>query len=419
MNTDKSIRMLACWKDQRRPVLIKIDDDISTIEKTIINVFELQQVNNFYEYQIQYYDHDYERFVDLYSETLHLFQQNLYKLLALEAPQKSSKQWTLKVVSKTIETIRHRLGESITDDTYSYQQENDRTELTVNENNVSIKHHIEPSSLSGIHNPETLPRSQTSQYNNNDQLLRSYTSNGELPIIHNHPYGFGFDSYLAKYQRLQFESDMFRKSSARPIIGGVLLRASSKPDVTTTNDTLYPTVHFRIPNDQLHHSWFIYIYILTEADANSIHYLHASKGIFDNITKPEDKFGIILTTELVNPYVVQLSQSELRDGKFELRIKVCNVRNLSILKHEYLRKFPQLHTLLIHDDEKLLSKQTTFNLNFSNEKYHLGCILVQNNVAQDLCISNSTNTDNHRKRNDTDQSRQQDDELLAKKQKQE
>ena len=51
---------------------------------------------------------------------------------------------------------------------------------------------------------------------------------------------------------------------------------------------------------------------------SGIHYLHASKGVFDNCTKDQDKFGIIENTKLVNPYVVQLSQDELRAGRYSL-----------------------------------------------------------------------------------------------------
>ncbi|CAF0790276.1 unnamed protein product [Rotaria sordida] len=418
MTNDEQINMLVCWKEQRRQVLIKINDDISTIEKTIINVFQLQQVNNLYEYQIQYYDNDYQRFVDLYPETLHLFQQILHKLLSPNAPLRSTKQWILKIVSKAFETIRHRLGES-TDDTYSYQQENDRTELMLNENTSSITDNIELSSLSGIHQSQNLPRSQTVQNNidqqqdtsrYDDQLSQLNIANGELTITHEHPYGFGFDLNLAIHQRLQFESDMFRKSTSKTTTGGVLLRASPKLDSTTTDDILYPTVHFQIPNDQLHLAWFVYIYILTEADVNGMHYLHASKGIFDNYAKVQNKFGIIPNTDLVNPHIVQLCQNDLRDGIYELRIKVCNIRNLPSLKREYLREFSRLNNLPINNDKELLSTKTTFDLNFSSEKYHVACILFRNEEALDQCISSLTIAKSNRKRNDSDRLRQQYDE---------
>ena len=75
---------------------------------------------------------------------------------------------------------------------------------------------------------------------------------------------------------------------------------------------------------------------------------------------------------------------------FRLRLKVCNVRNLSILKHKVLQQFPELNTPIICADPKLLSTKTSEDLKFSSEKYRLGCILVCNGISQDLCISRLT-----------------------------
>jgi hypothetical protein len=63
--------------------------------------------------------------------------------------------------------------------------------------------------------------------------------------------------------------------------------------------------------------WFLHTYILTEADADGKYYIHASKGIFNNCTKTKDKLGSIPDTQLVNPYVIKLSQDEIRDGRYE------------------------------------------------------------------------------------------------------
>jgi hypothetical protein len=42
---------------------------------------------------------------------------------------------------------------------------------------------------------------------------------------------------------------------------------------------------------------------------------------------------------------------------------------------------------MIYEDDKLISEFTTANLNFSSEKYHLGCILVCDYSVKDRCIS--------------------------------
>jgi hypothetical protein len=45
---------------------------------------------------------------------------------------------------------------------------------------------------------------------------------------------------------------------------------------------------------------------------------------------------------------------------------------------------------MIYDDTDLISKFTSANLNFSSEKYHLGCILVCDYRVRDRCISKLT-----------------------------
>lgn len=59
------------------------------------------------------------------------------------------------------------------------------------------------------------------------------------------------------------------------------------------------------------------MYILTEYDSNGIYYLHASKGIYDNITMTKDRFGPISNSNLVNPYVIELSKTNIQQGKYE------------------------------------------------------------------------------------------------------
>lgn len=75
---------------------------------------------------------------------------------------------------------------------------------------------------------------------------------------------------------------------------------------------------------------------------------------------------------------------------FRIRLRVCNIRNLPIHKHEKLRKFPELNRFMIYEDDDLISTFTSANLNFSSEKYHLGCVLVCNHMVQDRCISQLT-----------------------------
>jgi hypothetical protein len=82
------------------------------------------------------------------------------------------------------------------------------------------------------------------------------------------------------------------------------------------------------------------------------------------------------------------------------RLRICNIRNLSIHKHEKLQLFPELNRFMMYHDEKLISKYTSVNLNFSSEKYHLGCLLVYDYRVQDRCISKLT-IEGKEKKNDS------------------
>lgn len=75
----------------------------------------------------------------------------------------------------------------------------------------------------------------------------------------------------------------------------------------------------------------MFIYVLTVSDTDGIHYLHASKAIYDNSNNDDNKFGAIKDTKLFNPYIVQLTQDHVRDGRYELV-----VYDVKLLKYNYL-----------------------------------------------------------------------------------
>lgn len=105
MSNDTYVTMLVCWKRQRRLINIKSDDDLNTIKKSIIDIYNLQQTNHFDQYQIQYYDEIYQNFIDLYSETLQRFQQFVQKLLLSNTSSKNENIWHLRIIPKAIETM--------------------------------------------------------------------------------------------------------------------------------------------------------------------------------------------------------------------------------------------------------------------------------------------------------------------------
>jgi hypothetical protein len=75
---------------------------------------------------------------------------------------------------------------------------------------------------------------------------------------------------------------------------------------------------------------------------------------------------------------------------FRILIKVCNMRDLPTRKKEKLREFSRLANPKNYDQLTLSSTNTMHGLNFTNEKYHLGCTLICGETIYDQCISNLT-----------------------------
>lgn len=97
----QTITMLAWFGNQRRPIDIKLTDDLDTIEKSIKHTYRLRG-HDLGAYQLQYYDSDYEKFVDLYPKSLGAFRKLLKKLSLPNAPPKSTKEWLLKIIERSV-----------------------------------------------------------------------------------------------------------------------------------------------------------------------------------------------------------------------------------------------------------------------------------------------------------------------------
>ena len=48
---------------------------------------------------------------------------------------------------------------------------------------------------------------------------------------------------------------------------------------------------------------------------------------------------------------------------------------------------------MMYDDTDLITDKTSAGLNFTSEKYHLGCLLVCDYRVQDRCVSQLTTDD--------------------------
>ena len=98
--------MIVCWRGQRREMKVNLNDGINDIEKAIGDKYELQGMDELNGHQIQFYHSDYQKFIDLFSQSLNEFQQLLRKLATPQAPPKSTKEWVLKIVERTVQSRR-------------------------------------------------------------------------------------------------------------------------------------------------------------------------------------------------------------------------------------------------------------------------------------------------------------------------
>ncbi len=106
MAQSANISMLACWENQKRKIVITQVDNLDTIQHTICNVLELPQLDSCHQYQIQFYDTEFQKYIDLFPGSWDQFNQLLYTLSAPSPLPKINREWQLQVVTKTIDFAR-------------------------------------------------------------------------------------------------------------------------------------------------------------------------------------------------------------------------------------------------------------------------------------------------------------------------
>ena len=102
MTNRGTIPLLVCWHKHRRQIYIQPSDTLSTIEQAINNVFGLNSSNALHNEQIQFFDNEFKKFIDLCDATMDSFQRLIQKLSTMLAPPKSTKEWRLKIVRKMV-----------------------------------------------------------------------------------------------------------------------------------------------------------------------------------------------------------------------------------------------------------------------------------------------------------------------------
>ncbi|CAF1583885.1 unnamed protein product [Adineta ricciae] len=350
--------MIVQWNQQARLIKIKPSDNIQTIEQAIIEVYQTNEMIIRSQYQIQFYHHELRSYLDLYPEVLPVFQNMLSELSSPQVALTVDKRRFLRIIARTVPIKNQSIHESTVEDTYTYQQDNDATQLIPNDNSLSSNN--DQAIAVSPRNPIVRTLARGMSWHGNENTVEQ-------------TYNFCFEQRLAETQRPQFEREMLRKSADTKTtsVAGTLLRDKSDDK---------PTLNFQIPPNELGFDWRIRVYILTQPDEDGTHYLHASKSIFHHHPNSSENGA----TELENPYTVRLEQDDLRNGKYVLRLKVCNIPGLKKHREDRLQIFPALN------NETSLSEKTTDELKFQSEIYHVACVLVRENRACELCISSAT-----------------------------
>jgi hypothetical protein len=101
-----SIDMLVGLQSHKRPVTITETDDLNTLQHNIFDTFELSSVNDRHQYQVQFYDAEFEEHIDLCSRTWDQFLALCRMLSTLSSPRKGSQERHLKIVNKVVGTAQ-------------------------------------------------------------------------------------------------------------------------------------------------------------------------------------------------------------------------------------------------------------------------------------------------------------------------
>ena len=98
MASDTPLSILVIWSRQRRFISLSVDVDLMTVENAIRDVYQIEAVGLFREYQIQFYDRVYRSYVDLYAGSLAAFRQLLRELRSSKAQPNGDQTWQLRII---------------------------------------------------------------------------------------------------------------------------------------------------------------------------------------------------------------------------------------------------------------------------------------------------------------------------------
>ena len=105
MRISEQFEMMVCFRDQRRFIQVKLTDSNSAIQQACFHVYDLNRSSGSRSFQIQFYQSEYQQFVDLETNELK-FVQLLALLASSEAPPRPDIHWCLRIIETTMSNTR-------------------------------------------------------------------------------------------------------------------------------------------------------------------------------------------------------------------------------------------------------------------------------------------------------------------------
>ncbi|CAF4047910.1 unnamed protein product [Adineta steineri] len=191
---------------------------------------------------------------------------------------------------------------------------------------------------------------------------------------------------IAQKQKLQHMNAITRKGQTKKKASDtVYLQGSIKGS--------YPTIHLDIPKDDQSREWSIYLYILTECLDHATYYIHPKKEIFDSAFNNFNQDGAIENDNyLYNPRVVNLTEHDVINKTFEIKIKVINRKDQFTKQKLRLTKFHTEEPFQNVHRESACITETFDDFPGDLTNFHLACVLTCDNEIYGLCISDLATT---------------------------
>ncbi|CAF1131910.1 unnamed protein product [Adineta steineri] len=188
-------------------------------------------------------------------------------------------------------------------------------------------------------------------------------------------------------------SAIAQKGQTKQVVdGGVYLQGSIK--------TSYPKIRLDIPKGDESREWSIYLYILTECLDHATYYIHPNKAIFNSSFNNLNQDDAVENDNcLCNPHVVKLTEHDIINKTFEIKVKVITKKNQFPKKNLRLTKFHTEEPFQnVHRQSPCITETfddfrgnfTDFRGNLTN--FHLACVLTRDNETYGLCISDLVTT---------------------------